>query len=484
MRSQISRFSAPLLLAASIKLVNAQEWPDTGFNAAFWTPGWQSGYFIASALISEEAKAVVRTSDGSYIVAGRVLDPDSFVGVDIGLVKYRADGTVDTTFGGIANVHGIFVAGKPGEVLWDAYSTDVTDMTLDSLGRIIVVGPTPTGPAGDSDFGIVRFLADGSDVDRSFNSGVGGTSAGFDFGGDNNDSPVAVLVDAQNRIVVLGNISRGLGSCTGRRGFGMIRLDEYGELDSSFGNQSPPTGRTDMCHGDYDSFAAGFTPFPYPWLYSIAVTFGTTPTQTGMAFDYVDANGNTSQFSGGFDIPVPAGISSLRASALARQSPSELLVAGNAMSNDTPKSAVVCRIRHDDQGGGSTSFDPTFGPNCYVSASPDYDTVSSIAVHSDRSVELVGEYLSPISYPRGRTITLSPNGILPAISSGIWQAPRRSQPDLAFRTSFARLILDHDQPVIVGYRSDNSSSDADHDFVTLRLKTDLIFANDFEGPGE
>lgn len=438
--------------------------------------GWQSSYFNASIAIDEEAKAVVRTSDGSYIVAGRVPDPNSFVGVDIGLVKYKSDGTLDTSFGGIANVHGNAVPGRPGEVLWDAYLTDVTDMTLDSLGRIIVVGPAPTGPASDSDFGVVRFLADGSNVDTSFNNGVGGTTVGFNFGDDNSDTPVAVLTDTQNRITVLGNISRGYGACGLKRGFGMIRLDASGLLDATFGNQSPPTGRMYLCHGDHDSFAVGFARFR--WWYAIAITYGTSANQTAMAFTFVDPDGDTGTFSMSLDIPTPAGLNSVRATGLALQSSSELIIAGNALINNVPSSALACRAYYTELGGGDILFDPTFGPNCYVSPGP--DTVNSVAVHSDRSIELVGDYVISPSFFRGATTILNPDGTIPPASTGLWHAPRSFQPDLSFRTSFARVILDHDQPVIVGYRADNSSSDSDHDFVTLRLTTDLIFASDFE----
>ena len=309
----------------SSTLAHAQDLPDPAFNRNFWMPGWNGSYFLTS-LNNEEAKAIARTSDGSYIVAGRVFDPDSYVGVDIGLVKYGPEGELDPTFGGLANVHGTPVAGHIGKVLFDAYLTDVTDMTLDSLGRIIVVGPAPTGPVGDSDFGVVRFLADGSGVDTSF-GGDGGAVVGFNYGGDNNDVPVSVLTDAQNRVAVVGNISSGTGSCGGQRSIGMTRLDATGLVDTSFGYPSPPNGRVDLCAGAGNDFFAEAL-LIFRGHYAIAATYGFNVTQTQMALASIPLSGDLSQFGSIRPIPLPAGIDSVRTTALALQSPSELIIAG------------------------------------------------------------------------------------------------------------------------------------------------------------
>jgi uncharacterized delta-60 repeat protein len=102
--------------------------------------------------------------------------------------------------------------------------------TVDSRGRIIVIGETQGPGADGADFGIVRFRADGSD-DTSF-AGDGGTRVGFNLGQGNNDYPLAVAVDAEDNIIVAGSVQR---SSVGDTDFGVIRLRaDDGSLDTRF----------------------------------------------------------------------------------------------------------------------------------------------------------------------------------------------------------------------------------------------------------
>lgn len=102
--------------------------------------------------------------------------------------------------------------------------------TVDSRGRIIVIG-NYQGPGADGvDFGIVRFNADGSD-DTSF-AGDGGTIVNFGLGQSNNDYPLAVTVDRDDNVIVAGSVQRG---SVGDTDFGVARLRARdGSLDTSF----------------------------------------------------------------------------------------------------------------------------------------------------------------------------------------------------------------------------------------------------------
>ncbi|HVH33763.1 MAG TPA: delta-60 repeat domain-containing protein [Tahibacter sp.] len=101
--------------------------------------------------------------------------------------------------------------------------------TVDSRGRIIVVGDYQGGASG-VDFGIVRFNPDGSD-DTSF-AGDGGTTVDFGLGQANNDYVTAVAVDRYDNIVVVGSVQR---ASAGDTDFGIARLRAAdGSLDTDF----------------------------------------------------------------------------------------------------------------------------------------------------------------------------------------------------------------------------------------------------------
>lgn len=102
--------------------------------------------------------------------------------------------------------------------------------TVDSRGRIIVVGNYQGAGADGVDFGVVRFNADGSD-DTSF-AGDGGTVVNFGLGQSNNDYPLAVAVDRDDNVVVAGSVQR---SSAGDTDFGVVRLRASdGSLDTAF----------------------------------------------------------------------------------------------------------------------------------------------------------------------------------------------------------------------------------------------------------
>lgn len=109
--------------------------------------------------------------------------------------------------------------------------------TVDSRGRIIVVGNYQGAGADGVDFGVVRFKADGSD-DTSF-AGDGGTVVNFGLGQGNNDYPLAVAVDRDDNVVVAGSVQR---SSVGDTDFGVVRLRASdGGLDTSFSGDGKAT---------------------------------------------------------------------------------------------------------------------------------------------------------------------------------------------------------------------------------------------------
>lgn len=136
-----------------------------------------------------------------------------------------------------------------GLSLWDANTNQtgsrvkaaalqsVKAATVDSRGRIVVIGNYQGAGADGIDFGIVRFNPDGSD-DTSF-AGDGGTVVNFGLGQSNNDYPLAVAVDRDDNIIVAGSVQR---SSAGDTDFGIVRLRARdGSLDTGFSGDGKVT---------------------------------------------------------------------------------------------------------------------------------------------------------------------------------------------------------------------------------------------------
>ena len=138
----------------------------------------------------DSADAVVTDSAGRIVVVGETNNTETRP--DFALTRYLVDGTLDTSFG---------IGGK---VITDFGSQEAyrKDLTLDSGGRIIVVGTTTNYFTGtNADFAVGRYLPNGS-LDPSF--GVGGKVT-MDIGGlSRQDHANAVAVDSMGRILVAG----------------------------------------------------------------------------------------------------------------------------------------------------------------------------------------------------------------------------------------------------------------------------------------
>ena len=115
-----------------------------------------------------------------------------------------------------------------------AATFDVVDSAaIDSQDRVVVVGSRNVG-GDDYDVHVARLLSTGG-ADLTFN-GFGSNTIAFDRGGANADFGHGVAIDAQDRVVVVGQAERGSALDTD---FAIARLRANGTLDDSFG---PNTG--------------------------------------------------------------------------------------------------------------------------------------------------------------------------------------------------------------------------------------------------
>ncbi len=130
------------------------------------------------------------------LVVGGIAYGTAATEFDSALVRYKLDGTLDTTFG---------TNGKVRRAL--SYQRDtIEDLQIDSQGRIVTSGPREWNYL--SSFAVQRFLADGS-VDNSFGS-QGKVYTKIYAGGVQVDSePSGLALAADGKIVVVGGFYSG-----------------------------------------------------------------------------------------------------------------------------------------------------------------------------------------------------------------------------------------------------------------------------------
>lgn len=143
------------------------------------------------------------------MLAGRVA-LDEGTDPDFGIVRYNADGSLDTTFGAAFN--GI-IRSDFGKGSWEEAS-DVTNwLAIQSDGKIVVVGQS-ANTSVNPDFAVARYLPTGV-LDATFGT-AGKVTVDF-FGAI--DGATGVVVQPDRRIAV-GGFARNAGSI----GFAMARL--------------------------------------------------------------------------------------------------------------------------------------------------------------------------------------------------------------------------------------------------------------------
>lgn len=206
---------------------------DPGFgNDGVWQMDLEAGI--------DFARAMTVLPDRSLLIAGR-LSPGAYG--DIGLVKLRPDGTLDTGFG-------MTVAGqRQGFNLFDiggpAIHDEATAIAVQRDGRIVVAGITRVVVGGGlyARGVLARFTADGL-PDPSFGSGGTGYTILPAMGpNDGGDHVTGIALTARgglagdDRITVVGHT-------VSRNNAFVARFTANGTADSSFGDPLASGGRT------------------------------------------------------------------------------------------------------------------------------------------------------------------------------------------------------------------------------------------------
>lgn len=148
-------------------------------------------------------------SDGKIVVAGSTFNGSQY---DVAVVRYAADGALDSSFG------------TGGKVTTDFAGSDDAgySVVVQGDGKVVVAGYA----SGSSlDFALVRYEADGT-LDGGFGSGG---KVITDFGGSN-EVGHGVAVQSDGKLVVAGDAYNG-----SDYDFALVRYNSDGTLDASFG---------------------------------------------------------------------------------------------------------------------------------------------------------------------------------------------------------------------------------------------------------
>ncbi len=179
---------------------------------------------------SDMAYDVALQEDGKVILAGHT--QTSTTGLDFALARYNPNGTLDASFGS---------GGKVTTPIASGTNPDTAQaVAVRADGKIVVAGSSDTGSGTGTGFAVVRYNPNGT-LDTSFGSG-GKVITFFGSGGDY----ASGLAVQGNKVLVVGETYNSLSA----RDFALVRYDNNGALDSTFG--SGGVVKTDFSSGSYD----------------------------------------------------------------------------------------------------------------------------------------------------------------------------------------------------------------------------------------
>lgn len=187
---------------------NADGTPDTSFSG-------DGRLTTAFSTKNDGAGDVIVTRSGKYVAAGQASNAAG--GFEFAVARYDTSGSLDTTFGGDGRQTTAF--GTTG----DDIGSGVREQ---SDGKLVVSGEATPGGSTGSDFGLVRYLANGN-LDPTFGTGGRVTT---DFGGGF-DSANTLELQRDGKIVTAGD------SVLPNTAFDftVARYNTNGSLDKTFG---------------------------------------------------------------------------------------------------------------------------------------------------------------------------------------------------------------------------------------------------------
>jgi uncharacterized delta-60 repeat protein len=315
----------------------------------------------------EYATSVALQGDGKIVVAGYNSIISSSGGGDFAVVRYNANGSLDTTFDGDGKVVTDFGG-------WD----EAESVTIDSNGKIVVAGYTGISSSGGGDFAVVRYNIDGS-LDTTF--GVGGKVITNLAGEDYTHS---VIVQSDNKIVMIGDTAT---SASGASDFALVRYNANGSLDTTFG-----VGGKVTTNFDFADFVGGATMQSDGKIVVVGDSYSSADMAASGDQDFVlvryntDGTLDTSFDSVGKIVADFGGGDS--ANCVTVQADGKIVVTGDSSPAGSSGGGDVIIARYNADG----TLDTTFSSDGVVkTAIGDYSEGNGIVVQSDGRILVAGQ---------------------------------------------------------------------------------------------
>jgi len=206
--------------------------PNGTLDRSFSSDGKKTIAFNLGGTGNDRATSIALQDDGAIVIGGSV---SSKMGDgDFGVARIKKNGSMDKSFSGDGRKT---IAFNMGASLED----QATGVAIQADGKIVVGGFAQVSATGDFDFAVARLTTNG-ELDTDFSTD-GKKTVPFNKGGSDNDMANGVVIQSDGKIVMFGHA---LFTDPANTDFAVARLDEDGQLDTSFGTGGLKTIPFDM----------------------------------------------------------------------------------------------------------------------------------------------------------------------------------------------------------------------------------------------
>jgi uncharacterized delta-60 repeat protein len=272
--------------------------------------------------------AMLIQPDDKIVVAGAANDPNSSFNSAFALVRYNADGSLDTSF----DTDGRVVTSFPGS------SASANAIARQPDGKLVVAGTSTDSSTFNSIFALARYNTDGS-LDTSFDTDGRAT---VDFTELTFEEAHAVALQTDGKIVVVG-----LGSSA----FAVARLNSNGSLDTSFDTD----GKTMTAFGGTFEEADGVAIQSDGRVVVVGQTARSVASEDNFALARYNTDGSLdTSFDGDGKVTTDFGLVDA-ATAVVLQTDGKIVAAGRA--GTIPMGSFFALARYNTNGSLDNSFD-------------------------------------------------------------------------------------------------------------------------------
>ena len=407
--------------------------------------GWLDTSFNGTGKVitdfgSYQPAEVIQQADGKLVVAGT--DKDMFA-----LARYNLNGSLDTTF----DTDGMVSTGI-------SYRDTANAIIQQSDGKLVVVGVASyINTGGTNDFAVVRYNPDGS-LDSTF-SDDGKLNIGIDA--TSHDHALTVIQQADGKLVVAGN---------NNADFALIRLNPDGSLDGSFDGDGKLV--TTMSGGPEVIFSL----VQQPDGKLVAAGSSLVNGKDGFALARYNADGSLdTAFSGDGKVKTEIGAGKSYGESIVLQLDGKLVVAGYA-SNGTDDDFALARYNAD--GSLDTAFN---GSGTLMTAlGTGADQGNAVVLQPDGKLVMAGSSSSQdgssASFALARYHT---NGALDSTFSGDGKVLTAGVP-VSKDTGQSTIQQDDGKLVVAGY----ATVGGNYHFALMRYNPDGSLDTELNGSGK